>query len=83
MDFFLPSNACYYTLIFPKWVSPCASVFSKPVKRSYVKIQPLDGVAFISPQESICYSIQDILLALVEQLLLLHFMHFTTELIKT
>lgn len=53
MDFFFPSKACYYALIFPKWTSPCTRVFSKqPVKRSYVKIQPLDGVAFISPQES-------------------------------
>lgn len=59
MKFFPRSNASYYALIFPKGVSPRASVFSKPlVKRSYVKIQPLDGVAFVSPQESICYSTQ-------------------------
>lgn len=59
MKFFLPLNACYYALMFPKGLSPRASVFAKPlVKRSYVKIQPLDGVASISPHESICYSIQ-------------------------
>lgn len=51
MDFFLPSKACCYALLFPKWVSPYASVLQRLVKRSYVKIQPLDGVAFISPQE--------------------------------
>lgn len=51
MNFFLSSKVCCYALLFPEWFSPCASVLSRLVKRSYVKIQPLDGVAFISPQE--------------------------------